>query len=221
VSTSIERSQGLTAPTEAEREEPSASGILGTPEVHTPVSAAELAQTFDEAPVEVDLSAHGFEDWLAFALFWTMALAVFLQFFTRYVLNDSFAWTEEIATYCNVALVFVGAAMCVRLNRHIQVDFLYRYLPHGVARVLATAVDLTRIVFFGYAAILVWRFMDIISGEEMTTIHLPKNLIYGLVFIGFILMFLRSVQVAWINWRQGYSVLERPEAFDAPVVAET
>ena len=29
-----------------------------------------------------------------------MAFAVFLQFFTRYVLNDSLAWTEEIATYC-------------------------------------------------------------------------------------------------------------------------
>ena len=28
-----------------------------------------------------------------------MALCVFLQFFTRYVLNDSYAWTEEIATW--------------------------------------------------------------------------------------------------------------------------
>jgi TRAP-type C4-dicarboxylate transport system permease small subunit len=219
VSTSIDQSQALK--TGADREEPSAPGLLGAPEVHTPVTAEELAQTFEEAPIEVDLASHGVEDWLAFALFWVMALAVFLQFFTRYVLNDSFAWTEEIATYCNVALVFVGAAMCVRLNRHIQVDFLYRYLPRGAARVLATLVDLTRIAFFGYAAILVWRFMDIISGEEMTTIRLPKNLIYGCVFIGFIMMFLRSIQVAWINWRQGYSVLERPEAFDAPVVAET
>jgi TRAP-type C4-dicarboxylate transport system permease small subunit len=107
----------------------------------------------------------------------------------------------------------------VRLNRHIQVDFLYRYLPHGVGRVLATLVDLTRIAFFAYAAVLVWRFMDIISGEEMTTIHLPKNLIYGCVFLGFVAMLLRSVQVAWSNWRRGYSVLERPEAFE-PVIAD-
>ena len=29
-------------------------------------------------------------------------------------------------------------------------------------------------------------------------------------------MFLRSVQVAVENWRRGYSVLERPDAFDGP-----
>ena len=74
-------------------------------------------------------------------MFWLMALAVFLQFFTRYVLNDSLAWTEEIATYCLVAVVFVGSSMCVRLGRHIQVDFLFRYLPPRAARVLATAID--------------------------------------------------------------------------------
>jgi TRAP-type C4-dicarboxylate transport system permease small subunit len=219
VSSPAEPSQGLTSPDTADREERSAPGILGAPEVHTPVTAEELAQTFDEAPLEVDLSVHGVEDWFAFVIFWVMTLAVFLQFFTRYVLNDSFAWTEEIATYCNVALVFVGSAMCVRLNRHIQVDFLYRYLPRGIGRALATLVDLTRIAFFAYAAVLVWRFMDIISGEEMTTIHLPKNLIYGCVFFGFVAMLLRSVQVAWSNWRRGYSVLERPEAFE-PVIAD-
>ena len=39
------------------------------------------------------------EDWIAFVLFWALAFIVFLQFFTRYVLNDSLAWTEEIARY--------------------------------------------------------------------------------------------------------------------------
>src|SRR4051794_40974087 len=193
-----------------------------TTEVHTQVSAEELAHTFDESEhAPVDLSEYAFEDWLALALFWAMALAVFVQFFTRYVLNDSFAWTEEIATNLNVALVFIGSAMCVRISRHIQVDFLYRYLPSWLGRILSTAVDLARIAFFGYGALLIWRFMDIVADEQMTTINLPKNLTYAFVFIGFLLMCFRSVQVAFLNWRRGYSVLERPEAFDAPVVAET
>ena len=191
-------------------------------EVHTQVTAEELAQTFDEnehAPV--DLSGYAFEDWLAPALFWAMALAVIVQFFTRYVLNDSFAWTEEIAANLNVALVFVGSAMCVRMNRHIQVDFLYRYLSHGVARVLATLVDVVRVGFFAYMSLLFWRFMAVVEGEQMITVNLPRSLIYYLVLIGFVLMLFRSVQVAIANWRRGYSVLERPEAFDAPLVAET
>ena len=193
-----------------------------TPEIHTQVTAEELAQTFEESGhVPVDLSDYAFEDWLALGLFWAMCLAVFVQFFTRYVLNDSYAWTEEIASNLNVALVFVGSAMCVRLSRHIQVDFLYRYLPPRAGRLLATGVDIVRVAFFAYGAILIWRFMDIVADEQMTTIALPKNLAYAFVFIGFVLMFFRSLLVTVANWRRGYSVLERPEAFDAPVVAES
>ena len=190
-----------------------------TTEVHTQITGEELAQTFEAETPEVELSGYAIEDWVTFALFWVMALAVFLQFFTRYVLNDSFAWTEEIATYCLVVIVFIGAAMCVRLNRHIQVDLLYRFLPRAPARALATLIDVIRTVFVAYMAYLVWTFMDIISGEEMTTIRVPKNLFYACVFVGFILMFARSIQVAVANWRRGYSILERPEAFD-PVTVE-
>jgi TRAP-type C4-dicarboxylate transport system permease small subunit len=185
-----------------------------TPEIHTKVSAEELAHTFDEQVPEVDLSQYAVEDWGCLILFWLMAFAVFLQFFTRYVLNDSLAWTEEIATYCLVAVVFVGSAMCVRLGRHIHVDLIFRYLPHGIARVLATAIDAVRTAFFAYAAYLVWEFMQIVEGETMTTIMLPKNIIYGCVFFGFIMMFVRSVQVSVENWRRGFSILERPEAFE-------
>lgn len=187
---------------------------MTAPEIHTPVTADELAHTFDEAAPKADLRAYAVEDWAAFALFWLMALSVFLQFFTRYVLNDSFAWTEEIATNCLVVIVFVGASMCVRMGRHIQVDFLFRYLSPGVGRVLATGIDLVRTVFIGYAAYLVWRFMSLIEGESMTTVDLPKNLVYGAVLAGFALMFVRSAQVSVANWRRGYSILERPEAFD-------
>jgi len=184
-------------------------------EVHTQISGEELAHTFEEQGPEISLRDYAVEDWATLAIFWVMAIAVFLQFFTRYVLNDSLAWTEEIATNCLVAVVFLGAAMCVRLGRHIHVDFLFRYLPAGVARALATGIDALRTVFFAYGAYLVWRFMDIIGDETMTTISLPKNLIYGCVFVGFLLMFVRSVQVSIENWRRGYSILERPGAFDA------
>ncbi len=191
---------------------------MSAAEIHVPVTADELAHTFDEPAPNADLGTYALEDWAALALFWLMALSVFLQFFTRYVMNDSFAWTEEIATNCLVMIVFIGASMCVRIGRHIHVDFLFRYLPTGLARALSTAVDLVRTLFIGYAAFLVWRFMSLIEGESMTTIELPKNLVYGAVLAGFVLMFVRSIQVSVANWRRGYSVLERPEAFDAASV---
>ena len=59
------------------------------PEVHTEITAEELAHAFEEPAPEVDLKQYGIEDWATLAIFWLMAFAVFLQFFTRYVLNDS------------------------------------------------------------------------------------------------------------------------------------
>lgn len=188
---------------------------MSTAEVHRPITGDEIAHTFEEeATPKVDLGIYAFEDWVALAIFWVMALAVFLQFFTRYVLNDSYAWTEEIATYCLIGVVFIGASMCVRLSRHIQVDLIYRYLPHIVARTLSTVIDLIRIAFFGYAVKLVWVYIQIIGDESMTTINFPKNYVYYAVLLGFVLMFARSLQVALQHLRQGYSILERPGAYD-------
>lgn len=188
---------------------------MSSAEVHRPITGDEIAHTFEEeATPKVDLGIYAFEDWVALVIFWVMALAVFLQFFTRYVLNDSYAWTEEIATYCLIGVVFIGASMCVRLSRHIQVDLIYRYLPHIVARTLSTVIDLIRIAFFGYAIKLVWVYIQIIGDETMTTINFPKNYVYYAVLLGFVLMFARSLQVALQHLRQGYSILERPGAYD-------
>ena len=80
----------------------------------------------DEA---VDLSDTTPEGWAALALFWALGATVFYQFFTRYALNNSASWTEEIARYLLIGAVFVGIAIGVAKNNHIQVDLLYRYLP--------------------------------------------------------------------------------------------
>jgi TRAP-type C4-dicarboxylate transport system permease small subunit len=175
----------------------------------------ELVKSFAEADHHVvDLSGYGFEDWVCLGFFWLMAILVFLQFFTRYVLNDSFAWTEELAVYCLIGVVFVGSAMCVRRSRHIQVNILYRYLPHRLGRWLSSAMDLLAFVFFAYASWLVARYAIAVDNEPMTTIMWNKTFVYWIACGGFVLMALRTLQVAAENWRRGYSVLERPEAFD-------
>lgn len=179
-------------------------------------SVEEIVQTFEAADAQpVDLSGYAAEDWFTLGLFWVMTILVFMQFFTRYVMNDSLAWTEELATYCLIGVVFIGASMCVRKSRHIQVDLLYRYLPHGPARVLSTLVDIVRTAFLGYAAWLVWKYIGIVGDEPMTTIEWNKNYVYWAALLGFVLMLGRSIQVTWQNWRNGYSILERPEAFES------
>ena len=159
----------------------------------------------------VDLSHYRFEDWLAFGIFWVLAIVIFYQFFTRYALNDSASWTEEIARYLLIATAFIGAAVNVRKNNHIQVDFFYRLLPHWVTRPLSTLVDALRILFLGYCVWLTYLLIGKIGGSRMAIIDWPIGILYGFVLFGFLLMTWRAVGVAVGNWRRGYSVLERPE----------
>jgi TRAP-type C4-dicarboxylate transport system permease small subunit len=163
----------------------------------------------DEA---VDLSGTPVEAWLALAFFWALGLTVFYQFFTRYVLNDSAAWTEEIARYLLIATVFVGATIGVAKNNHIQVDFFYHFLPAGVGRLMALLVDVLRIGFFGMAVVMSWQMMQKLGSYKMTVIDLPMNIVYGVVMLGFAAMFVRSFWVLRVHWQRGYCVLERPES---------
>lgn len=163
----------------------------------------------DEA---VDLSRTPLEGWVALAIFWLLGATVFYQFFTRYVLNNSASWTEEIARYLLIATVFVGAGIGVVKNNHIQVDLLYRYLPRPVSRSLAMVVDVLRVAFFVAMAVLTVQMMQKMSGQMMTIIDLPMNLLYGICLFGLVMMALRSIWVARVHWRRGYSVLERPES---------
>ena len=163
----------------------------------------------DEA---VDLSHTTLEGWAALGLFWLLGLTVFYQFITRYVLNDSAAWTEEIARYLLIGTVFVGAAIGVAKNNHIQVDLLYRYLPPWLARALALGVDALRIAFFAAMTVLTAQMMLKMGNYKMTIVDLPMNIVYGVCMLGFAAMALRSLWVARIHVRRGYSVLERPES---------
>jgi TRAP-type C4-dicarboxylate transport system permease small subunit len=162
-----------------------------------------------DAPI--DLSIYPFEAWIAFAFFWVLAADIFYQFFTRYALNNSAAWTEEIARYLLICVVFIAISASVRTNRHIHVDFFYKLLPAPVCRAMSTLVDLIRVAFFGYSVYLTWAMMQRMGNYKMTIIDLPMNTVYGVCLIGFAFAFVRSVQVLVIHWRQGWSVLERPE----------
>jgi TRAP-type C4-dicarboxylate transport system permease small subunit len=164
----------------------------------------------DEA---VDLSGTTVEGWVALGFFWLLGATVFFQFFTRYVMNDSAAWTEEIARYLLVAVVFTGAVIGVVKNNHIQVDFFYKFMPPLVARAMASVVDVLRVGFFAAATVLsAMMMLKLGSSSRMTMVDLPMNWVYGICLLGFAAMNFRSVQIALLHRKRGYSVLERPDS---------
>ena len=62
-------------------------------------------------------------------------------------MNNSVAWTEEVARYLLIALTFIGSAGAVRRGSHIRVEALENALPSGARRALNALQDAARLAF--------------------------------------------------------------------------
>ena len=161
---------------------------------------------------------HHPEDWLAFVIFWSLALIVFLQFFTRYVLNDSLSWTEEIARYGLMWLAFIGGAVVTRKKSHIAVELLSNLMAPGPLRsTLLAFVDLIKLGFLGLLAWLSWTITDRMGVQRMTVFDLPMSYVYGGVAFGCIGMFVRQAINVWRNAQIGWS---RPDDVTHQIAAD-
>ncbi|UIJ72492.1 TRAP transporter small permease [Aurantimonas sp. HBX-1] len=160
----------------------------------------------------VDLSDLRWSDGLVFAVFWLLAFVVFLQFFTRYVLNDSLGWTEEIARFLLIAVTFIGSIMAARKESHIAVELFYSYLSRRARFIAQIAVDVITLVFY---AVMTW-FCTQLAGrthQKMVSIDVPKSSVYWGVSVCFALMTLYALAALVRHLRTRTSRLIDPERF--------
>jgi TRAP-type C4-dicarboxylate transport system permease small subunit len=122
---------------------------------------------------------------------WGLAIIVFLQFFTRYVLNNSLAWTEEIARYVLILVAFLGAITVTRKGTHIFLEFFYRYVPPVVGKWLSVAMEALTLFFYGYMAIVGVELAQK-TRTKMASIAIPKSLVYWAVATGLAVMAIYS-----------------------------
>lgn len=172
---------------------------MNTTQQPDPADNVHLIVATDE---EVTVEHHP-ENWIAFALFWALAFIVFLQFFTRYILNDSLAWTEEIARYGLMWLAFIGGAVVTRKKTHIAVELLGNLMkPSPLRTALFALVDF---VTLGFLALLAWFSISIterMQSQTMTVFDLPMSYVYGGVAFGCFLMLFRQIVTVWTHARQ-------------------
>jgi len=120
-------------------------------------------------------------------IFVILFFIVALQFFTRYVLNDSLGWTEEIARYFLILLGFVGGVTCVRKGKHIFLEFAYHFLPVKSIKPIILVVEVIVAGFWGYAG---WLAIELAqkTASNMVSINLPKAYLYYIVAASCFLM---------------------------------
>ena len=118
----------------------------------------------------------------ALVLFVVLAAVVLLQFLSRYVLNDSVAWTEEIARYLLIGVAYAGSISALRKGEHIILEVIYRRVAEASVKPLAVLVDLISVAFHAVLTLLAAG-LTLAADRRMISVDLPKSIVYGFVAI--------------------------------------
>ena len=134
---------------------------------------------------------------LCMALMVALVGDVFLGVFSRYVLQATFRWYDEVARLCFIWIVFLGAAVAVRRGMHFRMLLLVERLGRGAVR-LGNQVATVSVLAFG-GILLAGGYAILPIARRQVTDALEISMIWfyaalpagGLLMIVFALMQLR------------------------------
>ena len=113
-----------------------------------------------------------------------LLLVVGAQIFARYVLNHSLFWSEELARYLFIYLVFLGAAIVLRREGHIQVSFFVEQLSPRLRRAVAVLGDLLLLGFAGIVFTQSVRLAAMVWTVPTAALLIPWTLVYLGIILG-------------------------------------
>jgi len=119
-------------------------------------------------------------------------LDVLLQVLSRYFLNASFSFTEELARFMLIWLSILGAAYLNAKREHLSMDFLYRKLSAKNQRKISILIELLIFLFAlavmvagGFNLVYITLHLEQLSG----TLRVPLGYIYAILpFSGLLIM---------------------------------
>ncbi len=137
-----------------------------------------------------------------------MVIVTAAQVFMRYALDNSLTWSEELARYCFIWLVYLGISYGVKKQRHIKVDAVFLLLKDNGKIVLSMVGNLLFLAFavfvliYGYdiaIKLLTW-------GQLSPSLHLPVGLVYLAGPVGMGLTMIRLLQQLF---QQGKALIKK------------
>lgn len=132
------------------------------------------------------------EGWICLPLFWILAAVVFWQFFTRYALDNSAVWTEEIARQLLILLTFFGAGYAFQTRAHIAITYFILKLTGRSQKLVQEFSCLLQLAFFSYGTVLCVKIAGSMQYQKLMSIDVSRSVVYNAVALGFAGMALRT-----------------------------
>jgi len=161
------------------------SGRDGIPAHEADMFLEEVEASFDWRSIPV-------EGWICIPIFWVLAGVVFWQFFTRYALDNSAVWTEEVARQLLILLTFFGAAYALRTRAHICISYFVSRLGARGQRFVGEVSTLIQLAFYGYSFFLCLKIAKATQFQKLMSFDISKSVVYYAVAASFLIMWIRS-----------------------------
>lgn len=137
-----------------------------------------------------------FEEIFSVTILAVMVVIVFLQVIMRYVFKASLPWSEEMARYLFLWLIWIGAGWATKLNAHIGIDVFVNKLKGNKRKVVSI---ISFVIWLAFATLLAylstkltWMIFD--RGQVSAAMRMPMGYAYASVSCGVIIMIFRMIQ---------------------------
>ena len=115
---------------------------------------------------------------------------VFLGVWSRYVMQATFRWYDEVARLCFIWIIFLGAAVAVRRGLHFRVHLLVDRLGPAAQRLANTVATLSVIAFGGVLVAGGIRIAPIAHRQVTDALELSQLWFFAALPVGGALMIL-------------------------------
>ena len=142
------------------------------------------------------------EEFVALPILVFQVCLVSYQVVMRYIFTDSPSWTEELARYLFVWLMWFGVSYSARNRSHLRITMVRDALPEKASRILELVVTL---IWLGFGIFVVIKGCQMVSSiitykQVSAALRLPMQYAYMGVPIGASLMCIRLSEFLYLEY---------------------
>lgn len=130
------------------------------------------------------------------SIFGLLVIDVLGQVFSRYILNTSFAFTEELARFSLIWLSVLGAAYLNGKREHLSMDFLYQKFSKKTRKKVLFFIEFS-VFLFALIVMVIGGFNLVYTtlhlGQLSGTLRIPLGYIYAILPLSGLLIMWFSV----------------------------
>lgn len=120
-----------------------------------------------------------------------MVAAIGAQVVARYIFNAPFSWSEELARYLFLWVVFLGASQAMRRHEHIAVGLLVDRLPFRVRQLVIVLLNGLIASFLAVLVLQGWKIVGVVAPLKSIALKVTMAVVYLPLVVGGAIMLVR------------------------------